>query len=348
MSTAVLPTVLGPLEKRADGDDALLWLARLRLEQAGLGAEVYASSPQQLDALSPFRPRCAARMVVHLPRDLDLLTPEGQGLVGSMASAGEGRVGALVVHDQPQAVSEPDAYLEALRALDKQLSRMADPPPLCIEYAIGLEAPQFARLVERFTPLQHVGACVDIGHVGIAEARRVFASVHPGQDVCSWCPTDPRLPQAVGDVQRAVRAGRNAACRLTEEVAALGKLMHMHLHDAHPLSTVSPWGVSDHLSFLDPIAVPFQHHGRWSLDTMFGPTGLVQVLEAALCERETMPSFTLEIHPAQGHRPLADAEALFEHWRDRTNAEWMNQWLFVLHNNHVLFRAAYECVRSRA
>jgi len=287
-------------------------------------------------------------MVVHLPRDLDLLTPEGQGLVGSMASAGEGRVGALVVHDQPQAVSEPDAYLEALRALDKQLSRMADPPPLCIEYAIGLEAPQFARLVERFTPLQHVGACVDIGHVGIAEARRVFASVHPGQDVCSWCPTDPRLPQAVGDVQRAVRAGRNAACRLTEEVAALGKLMHMHLHDAHPLSTVSPWGVSDHLSFLDPIAVPFQHHGRWSLDTMFGPTGLVQVLEAALCERETMPSFTLEIHPAQGHRPLADAEALFEHWRDRTNAEWMNQWLFVLHNNHVLFRAAYECVRSRA
>jgi hypothetical protein len=50
----------------------------------------------------------------------------------------------------------------------------------------------------------------------------------------------------------------------------------------------------------------------------------------------------LEIHPANGRLALGDAAPLFSHWRDKTNAERMNQWLFVLGKNHELLRKAIQ------
>jgi len=38
---------LGLFEKRIEGDDALLELARLRFKQARMGAEMHAATPQQ-------------------------------------------------------------------------------------------------------------------------------------------------------------------------------------------------------------------------------------------------------------------------------------------------------------
>jgi hypothetical protein len=54
-------------------------------------------------------------------------------------------------------------------------------------------------------------------------------------------------------------------------------------------------------------------------------------------------SFTLEIHQVEGRLPLADASRLFAHWRDLTNAERMNYWLFVLGENAILLS---ECLAA--
>ena len=52
-SERALP-LLALFEKRVEGDDALLSLARLRFEQAGLGAEIHAHCPDSLASLLPF------------------------------------------------------------------------------------------------------------------------------------------------------------------------------------------------------------------------------------------------------------------------------------------------------
>ena len=115
--------------------------------------------------------------------------------------------------------------------------------------------------------------------------------------------------------------------------------MHFHLHDAHPLSTASPFGVADHLSFLTEVPLAFEHRGRRSAAPMFGPNGLSKLLTRVL---ELMPpprlSLTLEIHPTGERLPLGDASPLFERWTDRTNAERMNAWLSVLHQNHLFLQ----------
>jgi hypothetical protein len=119
--------------------------------------------------------------------------------------------------------------------------------------------------------------------------------------------------------------------------------MHFHLHDGHPLSTFSPYGVSDHLSFLAEIPLRDPYHGRSSLPLMFGPAGLRRIVSAAIrsLARERV-SCTLEIHPDFGRLPLGDAAPLFRHWTDTTHAEQMNHWLEVLGRNHRLLTTSID------
>jgi len=120
-------------------------------------------------------------------------------------------------------------------------------------------------------------------------------------------------------------------------IGRLGKRVHFHLHDAHPLIP----GLADHFSFLIRLPVPFSYHGRRSLPMMYGPAGLAAVVSAAIgaC-RPGAASFTLEVHQVEGRLPLADAAGLFAHWRDTTNAERMNYRLEVLAENATLVSQA--------
>ncbi len=63
---------LGLFDKRIEGDDCLLELARRRFLEAAMGAEMYASTPEQLEWIMKFRPGGDTPLVVHLPRDFDL------------------------------------------------------------------------------------------------------------------------------------------------------------------------------------------------------------------------------------------------------------------------------------
>ena len=334
---------LGLFEKRLDGDDCLMELARERFRAAGMGAEMHAGTPEQLEWLLRFRPGENAPVIVHLPRDFNLEDDHSQKRILDFARRFAGRVSGLVLHDHPSMAARRDQYVGAAWKLDDQLERIHQCPMLFVEYAVGLEPADFAKFFATIPDLDRVSACVDIGHVGVRAARAAYARAHGGEDICALKSQGARLPHLIPDVEDAVRSGAAAVFELLEVIAPLKKPVHFHLHDAHPLSTFSPFGVSDHLSFLAEIPLDFEHDGRRSVPLMFGPDGLSRLVARALeLFAPRRVSFTLEIHPARERQPLGDAASLFAGWTDKTHAERMNGWLAVLSRNHQLLRQAVQ------
>ena len=88
-------------------------------------------------------------------------------------------------------------------------------------------------------------------------------------------------------------------------IGSVGKHVHFHLHDGHPLIA----GLPDHFTFLTRLPVPFSYQGRRSLSMMYGPGGLASIVSAATgaCRPEAV-SFTLEIHQVEGHRAGPDGD----------------------------------------
>ena len=157
-----------------------------------------------------------------------------------------GRVGGLVVHDEKEMAARTDELVARLRKLGDQLDRNPDGPMLFLEYAAGHGLDWFVEAAERLRDVPSVGSCVDVGHVGITQARAGFARAHPGLDVAAIEPSDPRLPQLADDVQAAVASALPAVLELTRSLGRIGKRFHLHLHDGHPLIP----GLSDHFGFL--------------------------------------------------------------------------------------------------
>jgi hypothetical protein len=326
-------------QRRIEGDDALLRLAALRFEQAGLAAEVYAGSTAELEWMLEFLPWATRPPMVHLPRDLDLLDPRAEDWVARLAGIAGDRVGGFVVHDRrhlPERMPELVATAERLStALVSSGSAM-----LFVEYAAGVRLEQFVAIGEALRDVGRVGVCVDIGHVGIWQARREFERRRPadGRDVTAIKVTDPDLPEVVDDVQAAVASAPDAVEELVVALASQNKPVHFHLHDGHPLVE----GLSDHYGFLLRVAVPFRHGGTASLAPLFGPAGLERILRTvARTLGQDRSSFTLEIHEHGGRLPLTWAEerSLFPHWRELTHAERMNFWLRELADNAAVVRA---------
>jgi len=336
-------TTLGLFEKRLEGDNSLMELARLRFSEAGMGAETPASTPEQLQWALNFRPGEHAPVIVHLDRELNLLEEQSRSRILDFAARFAGQISGLVLHDHPAMVSRRHDYVEAAWKIDDQLEKIDHCPMLFIEYAVGLEPGDFSLFFSSIPDLDHVSACLDVGHVGIRAARMAYARSHGGEDVCVLKSQAARLPQLIADVEDAVAAGSAAVLDLLKVISALKKPVHLHLHDAHPLSTFSSFGVSDHLSFLAEIPLNFGYRGLRAVRPMFGPDGLAKLVTRTLELVSHRPvSFTLEIHPTGERLPLVDAASLFERWTDHTNAERMNHWLSVLTRNHLLLRQAIE------
>ena len=336
---SILPPLRALFQQRVEGDQALLQLARLRFVQAGLAAEVYADTPEQLDRVLNFVPSHECLPVVHLNRKVNVLQARSRAVVEAFGERFAGRVWGLVVHDNAEMVARENDLLSAMRELGTGLSVRPDGPYLFLEYAAGLELEWFVEIAERLREVEHVSFCIDVGHIGIRQARHAFFLEHLGLDLATLSPGDTRLPDFVLDVQSAVRSALPAVVEVTRRLGRLGKPLHFHLHDGHPLIQ----GLSDHFSFLTQVPIPFSYEGRQSLSSMYGPAGLAAILQAVIgaCGVERA-SLTLEIHQAEGRLPLDDAAGLFRHWRDLTNAERMNYWLSVLSQNAMLVTSALE------
>lgn len=330
------PPFLALFQKRIDGDDALLELARLRFEQTGLGPEFYAETPEELDYLLQFRPAGPAPAVVHLARWIDVLNPVHRTIIQGFGTRFSGHISGMVVHDQPEAVTVRQDYLAALTSLGFDLESSGS-PVLFIEYAAGLAPEDFISLCRQIRDRVNISPCIDTGHLSIRRVREIFGAEYPGRDVCDLRPDSAELPTLIESVQRAAAGAREQVINDIREICRIGRPVHFHLHDGHPLSHTSPFGVSDHLSFLAEIPLPFEWEGKRSLPGILGTAGLKQVIDTAGgivgghgC------SMSLEIHPSDGRLPLGDAEGLFGHWRDKGNAERMNHWLNLLAENHRL------------
>lgn len=327
---------LALFQKRLEGDDALLKLARRRFREAGLGAEFYAETREEVDHLLRFRP-FEEPVALHLGRGLDLFDSRVRREITGLARDFRGHVFGIVVHDQPEAAGRFDDYLSLLAEIDREFGLTPGAPMLFVEYAAGLEAGVFTEVFRRSRRLGHVSACIDIGHLAMREARLSYARRYPGRDIFSLTPGDPLLPRCIAGIQDSLDDAGRAVFSIVRELTDIGKPLHYHLHDGHPLSTASPFGISDHLSFLGSIRLPFEHEGSRDLPLAFGAGGLSRVIAGSL--RNAAPvSYSLEIHPTGESAHLGDASDLFRHWSDRTNAEKTNHWLRLLAENHRLLR----------
>ncbi len=326
------------------GDHALLALAQCRFHEAGLGAEYYPDSPEELRDTLRFQPSNSDRYTVHLPRDIRVLDARGRDQICAFAATADVRAAGLVVHDQTEAASRFEDYVAAGRQLDAQLRKQGTGPLVLIEYATGLELATFVALHEAVRDCPRISACIDIGHIGVFQCQRAFQRNHPGLDVWQFKPHTPGMRTHIASIQDACRTALPVTLELVASLSRLGKPLHFHLHDGHPSSTFSAYGVSDHLSFFQEIPIPFSYRGSYALPTMFGPLGLQHIVAAA---RSALPdemlSFTLEIHPPEGRQSLGEYSSLFGHWQDRTNAERMQYWIEVLLRNHRLLQDA--CAR---
>jgi hypothetical protein len=331
-------------QQRVDGDDALLRLAGLRFAQMGVAAEVYASTPDDLEYVLQFVPAHARLPMVHLNRNVNVLHGRDRILVGEFADRFAGRVAGLVVHDKREMWAQTDRLLAGLRDLNARLRKRPDGPLVFLEYAAGLDRGWFVEVAERLQDTERISCCIDVGHVGLRQVTATFGDGHPGLDLKKLGLADYRLPGLADDIRDAVRSALPHVLEVTRSIGRLGKHVHFHLHDGHPLVP----GLRDHFSFLTRLPIPFSYQGRRSLDMMYGPGGLASVVSAAIdaCPPQGA-SFTLEIHQVEGRLPLADAAWLFPHWRDTTNAERMNYWLSVLSENAMLVADGIPPVRTR-
>jgi hypothetical protein len=320
-------------QQRIAGDDALLKLAGLRFAQMGVAAEVYADTPDQLEYVLRFVPAHARLPVVHLNRGVNVLHERGRSAVREFADRFAGRIAGVVVHDQREMEANTDRVLAGMRELDARLRERPDGPVVFLEYAAGLDLGWFIQMAEQLQDAERISFCIDVGHIGIKQASARFWLRHPGLGLGHLTTGDYRLPDLVADVQDAVGGALPDVLDVIRSLGRIGKPLHFHLHDGHPLIQ----GLPDHFSFLTRLPIPFTYHGRQSLSTMYGPDGLAAIVSAAI---EASPaqavSFTVEVHQVEGRLPLADAAGLFRHWRDTTNAERMNYWLSVLSDNAML------------
>jgi len=327
------PPVHALFQRRVDGDDALLKLAGLRFAQMGVAAEVYADTPDHLEYVLQFVPSHARLPIVHLSRGVNVLHGRDRAMVREFADRFAGRVAGLVVHDKREMAARTDRLLAAMRELNAHLCQRPGSPLVFLEYAAGLDRGWFIEVAERLQAAERVSCCIDVGHIGLRQATACFKRRHPGLDLKKLSPVDDRIPGLVADVQDAVGSALPHVLAVIRSLGRLGKPVHFHLHDGHPLIP----GLRDHFSFLTRLPIPFSYEGRRSLSTMYGPAGLASIVSTAVdaCAPQGV-SFTIEVHQVEGRLPLADAAWLFPHWQDTTNAERMNHWLSVLSENALL------------
>lgn len=347
-TTGLCPKILGLFQKRIDGDDALLQLAALRFREARMGAEYYADSVGELEWLLRFRPFHSAPVVAHLSRDANIFDESARQLIVDFASSFRGRVYGLVVHDHAGIPSRMSEYVAALRELNSRLREIDGAPILFIEYAAGLAPDDFLSIFKEAADLEFVSACLDVGHLGLWQVRTEYSKRHSGEDIFRLKPESPDLINLIDDVESAVASALERVIFVMRELGSSGKPLHFHLHDGHPLYASSPFGVSDHLSFLGEMPIPFDHHGKKSLPLMFGRNGLSRIVKEALFKPGAEKvSFSLEIHPTEGRLSLDNASYLFNHWVDKGNAERMNYWLSVItKNQRLLLRECPEAGRA--
>lgn len=327
--------VFGLLNRHISGDDALLAYGKLRLEKIGIGAELHPGGVSHMQRELSFAP-ANKKCMLHIPYRVDILSSDGQRELLDFAKIFGGRCHGFVVHDSWQFADDLEAAINSLLAFNSKLKEI-DSPTIFIEYAACIPFKSFLELAKAVAPLSHLGICIDIGHVAIEACRLDFLKKHPDIDVRDLCPEMAGLTELLPDVLESVAVARKYVAEFTGKISSFKSKIHFHLHDAHPLSTFSPYTICDHLPFFWRIPLPHEINGQSSLPCIFGFGGLKEVVAKARSgDNDELLSFTLEIHPQPGRRPLGEHDRFFQHWNHKGNAEQMAYWMDIIAHNYTL------------
>ncbi len=327
------PQIMAIFNRMIDGDDALFRLASARFAEGGIGAEIHPSSPETYIYNRSFLDD-GVYCTAHLPRNIDLADLSAIDVLEGYSLLDPVLINGMVVHDSFMLSGSMPEVLPRLELLDENLSSV-----LFVEYAAGLGFETFYEIASSVAGMKNIGICIDVSHIAIQACRIEFSRSNQNVDICSLKPSDPSYAKYFEDIEAAVANARVFVFDYLERLCKLDLPLHFHLHDGHPSSTFSPYGVCDHLSFLHTIPIPFSHNGRTSVDCFYGVAGLEKICNIinANCDR-TRTSLMLEIHPQPGTRALGKYSELFSHWNDLHNAEQMNYWLDILLDNAALLR----------
>jgi hypothetical protein len=119
-------------QKRIDGDDALLRLAARRFAQAGLAAEIYAGSAEELEHGLTLAPAEPCLPMVHLDRRMDVLNPAHRRMIRNLAARFRGRVRGFVVHDNARMSDHTADLVSVLRTFDHDDLGFLPPDQPCL------------------------------------------------------------------------------------------------------------------------------------------------------------------------------------------------------------------------
>ncbi|MBN2710988.1 MAG: hypothetical protein JXR97_00940 [Planctomycetes bacterium] len=340
------PTVMAIFGQREEipGDDALLALARERLLDAGLGAEFYPGSTAHLQSLLNYRPGEAV-CTAHLPRSLNILEEEDRRQITEYASLAAGQLSGFIIHDRPAFTHEPSATQAALESMNKTLADIPEAPRLFVENSGQLAFAETEELAQMILPMNNIGICLDISHLAIQFCHTRLSELGITTDARSLLADREQLIEIMPHIQRVTAEARAESLALIGRVVRREQPIHFHIHDGHPLSTLSLYGVNDHLSFLQQICLPFEWEGRRIVSGCYSVDGLRQFAEtvAAAAPLERC-SFMLEIHPQPGRLPLGEHANLFAHWQDLRNAEQAKAWHNTLIQNATILRSFLSSV----
>jgi hypothetical protein len=345
MNTPASPPLLyGLFHRNIEGDEALLRLAQRRYERAGIGAEFYPGTPEEADWEWQFAPRNVAHHMVHLPRYLDVLDPSHRSQILQFAEKLAGRARGLVVHDSVSWIQARTDLHRAVQELNARLRQVQNSPTLHLEYAAGIPLESFAEMAQMLGDLPFVSVCLDTGHVATFATKARFCARQPEPDFWALVEDPLRARSSLPLLRDAMSLAVEDLVGFVAQVAAVDGPLHFHLHDSHPLSRLSHYGVKDHLSFSEEIPVPSDVDPSGRQLPTIGRQGLERVLAAvAPLKSATDISFTLEIHHTRrGIRtPLGEDMDLFRNWQDLSNAELTLAWLNQIAQNAELVRGLW-------
>lgn len=330
-----IPEVNGLLNYHIEGDEALLHLGRDRYERAGIGAELHPATPKDLVKMLRFAP-LGRTSTVHLPYSI-VLDHDDTDTIRDFVMAGGRKISGYVLHDSMFYRDDLDTGIELLKKLSKKLEGKTD-AHVCVEYAVGLPFEVYFELVTRVKDLPNIGICTDIGHLGMNATDYKFYRKHPSIYVRDLKPNPDMKLETYYKIEEACIAGREYALKYIDDICKSGNYVHFHLHDGHPMSTFSPYGVCDHIPLFWEIPTLLPEIG--AVGGIYGVSGLRKVLESALTHiPEGMRTFTFEIHPQAG-KTMIENQSLgyFSGWKDLTNAYKMNFWMDLVIQNCMLFK----------
>ncbi len=330
-----MPAINGLLNYHIKGDEALLYLGCSRYTQAGFGVELHPGTPEHMKEILKFVP-AGSSSTAHLPYSVVLDHDDTDRICDFVAEGGD-IIGGYVMHDSAYYRENSEHGVELISKLSNKLDGKTN-GVVFLEYAAGLPFDLYYSIAEKITSLPNIGICIDIGHISIKAIAEELSKVLPEQDQRALRPGGDLTYDKYKLVAQAVHDGRGKALKLIESLAKIANFVHFHLHDGHPLSTFSPYGVRDHIPFFWEIPTQLREVG--AVGGLYGVTGLRRVLQIAIANISVEKlSLTLEIHPQPGQKDIA-AENMeyFAEWRDLTNAKAMNFWMDLVIQNCLIVR----------